>query len=300
MVEPASFTLQPGGTQEITVEAHAEDVATDTYAFGEVRFTPDGGSDPAVAHMPVAVRKPRYALPYTVLSEVPVYEIASGTADGSWAIDGIRSQALSGLTVETLGLVVPEIAEVQVGQDSNASPWDGMTGTATVVFEVPTNTLRLTAELRGSEAQNANVWMGVDTNGDGIAQQTEARCASQSPISMDLCTLFNPTPVGQWWLLVHNVVASDPEATDTVNVYYGAVTPGEGCLSAVVPSSVAVDEPWALDLEWDLESAEVGSIFYGAAIVTADDGPVFTMHLDVNGMGNPKIYLPDVRYTTAP
>jgi hypothetical protein len=293
-VTPTSFTLAPGGEQEITVTADVTNVMTDTYAFGSVMFdSPEGG--PADAHMPVAVRAPTYALPRTVVHETPtVYAIAQGTANGSWVIDGIRSKPLADLSAEPMGLVVPEIVQVDVGQDTDANPYNAITGTATITIEVPAGAIRVVAELRGGPAPAANLYLGQDLNGDGAVQQTEARCASGLGQSRAFCNLVNPAP-GPWWIMVHNVTASAPDAVDSINIYHGAVVPGEANLTATIPESVDGSAPWAMDLDWELPAAAPGDVFYGAVAVRLGEETLFTMFLDVNGMATPpSVFLPDL------
>jgi uncharacterized repeat protein (TIGR01451 family) len=51
-VTPSSFTIPPGGTQTITVNADVRRAAPDTWAFGELRLTPSDANIPP-AHLPV-------------------------------------------------------------------------------------------------------------------------------------------------------------------------------------------------------------------------------------------------------
>ncbi len=84
-VEPASFSLAAGGTQEIVVTADVDGLPLGDWAYGQVILTPSDTAI-AVAHLPVAV-VPEAA--------PPVISVSPGLFDVAQRIDSIKTRPLT-------------------------------------------------------------------------------------------------------------------------------------------------------------------------------------------------------------
>jgi subtilisin family serine protease len=85
-VAPASFSVEPGATQSVTITIDVGTAAANSWSFGEVALTPASG-DPLT--LPVAVRKTDAA------QTGPRIEVAPAALDSSQAPDETKTQTLA-------------------------------------------------------------------------------------------------------------------------------------------------------------------------------------------------------------
>ncbi|MDD9206682.1 S8 family serine peptidase, partial [Georgenia sp. 10Sc9-8] len=121
-VEPQSFTLAEGETQEITVTADVTAADTDVYRFGQLTLTPSVAQVP-VASMPVAVLPSSGVLPDDVV-------IDTRRDAGSQLVEDLRAVEVADLQTEVAGLTPLDTVEHSVAQDpTNTDPYDSAEGT---------------------------------------------------------------------------------------------------------------------------------------------------------------------------
>ena len=253
-VTPASFTLTNATSRQLTfnVEIDQPD-AVGTWVYGEVRLTSAGRPDSV---FPLAI--------FADGGELPAqWDINSDSVAGWQEFELSGLAAMPDATFTSGGFVEPTVTVENLPQDpDNDSPYDGATGVMTVWQKVQADALWLHTETLASTAEDLDLFVGRDTNGDGQAQESEELCSSTSPTEIELCDLFTPV-AGNYWILVQNWTATN--ATDEVTLKSAVVgkdtesrlaVTGEGIIPAAASHKVR--------LSWDNVNVVPGAEMIGA------------------------------------
>ena len=253
-VTPANFTLTDGAEQLLTIIVDLSDSeVVGSWVYGEIQLSSTGLPE---AVLPVAVFADGGSLPTE-------WSINSNELSGwkNFTLSGLA--ALPDATYTSGGLVEPTKTVVNLPQDpTNETPYDGPPGVHTVWLSVPENTLWLHTETLESVAEDLDLFVGLDVNGDGIAQESEELCASISPTELELCDLFTPV-AGEYWVIVQNWSATgalDEVTFETAVVHGNALSH----LGASGDGIVAANASQEVRLSWDNVNATPGSQLIGA------------------------------------
>lgn len=289
-VEPATFTLAEGETQEIIVTADVRGASTGTWQFGRVTLTPSDG-DVSTAGLPVAVMPSTGVLPAEVL-------IDTRRDAGSQLVEGVRAIEITDLTVDVAGLTPAETQEIALPQDpTDFDPFDGPEGTEVVLVEVPEGTSRLVVEVTDATAQDIDLFVGLgDTPGEETLQ-----CVSASFGSDERCDLAAPE-AGTWWVVVQNWQSSDEDATDTLTLGTAVVGSDAGNMWVEGPQAQPVGEPFDLRVFYDEPALEAGQRWYGALSLGSSPqspGDIGIIPVDLNRFADDVTKTADVE-TAAP
>lgn len=263
-VEPASFSLNAGETQVITVTADVSAMPNGEFAFAELVLTPAGGANPPT-ELQVAVTPSAGDLPNELI-------INTGRDAGS-VTETIASIEVTDLQVEAFGLSKGDTERLAItGETGEFDPYDQPDGVGVSFFEVPADAIRVIVRTFDSEAPDADLFVGRDDNGDGDISADEERCNSGTGGSDEFCEVAD-VEGGTWWAAVINFTASEPDATDETSVNATAVAPSTGNFFAEGPGG-PVDEldPYDLSIFYDLDDAEAGDIYYGNLILGSGPG----------------------------
>lgn len=258
-VEPASFTLAPGESQDVTVTADVTAAEVGAWAFGRLVLTPDADGVP-VATMPVAAQRSTGVLPDEVV-------IDTRRDAGSKLAEGVESIAITDLHAEVDGLAPVQTAEHSAPQDpTNDAPFDTPEGTVVTTVDVPEGAARLVVDVLTSTATDIDLFVG---QGDtpGAASQV---CASTTPGSVEQCDVGAPA-AGTWWIVAQNWEASAAGATDTLTLGTTVVAGDAGNLRVEGPASNPAGAPFDLRVFYDEPDLEAGQRWYGA--VTLGSSP---------------------------
>ncbi len=253
-ISPQNFTLATGASQLLSIEIDlAQSEKIGEWVYGEVRLSADG-------------------LPDMVFT-VAVFA-DGGTLPTQWLINseqnsGWQEFALGGLTTmpdatyQSGGLVVPTHTVQDLSQDPTTSnPYDFGAGVMTVWHNVPADALWLHTETLQSTATDLDLFVGLDSNGNGIAEASEELCASTSPNELELCDLFSPV-AGEYWVVVQNWAATnDPDEATLVSAVVGKNTLSR--LTATGSGIVPAGESQNVRLSWDSVSVPPGTELIGA------------------------------------
>jgi len=247
-VTPDNFILNNGANQLLTIGVDlSQSGLVGTWVYGEVRLTSAG--------LPDAV------FPLAVLTDE--WQISSDGVSGwqDFTLDGLA--AMPDATFTSGGLVIPTETVESLPQDpSNDSPYDGSAGLMTVWHTVAADTLLLHAETLDSTAFDLDLFVGLDTNGDGIAQESEELCTGTTPGKIELCELFTPV-AGEYWIIVQNWTATnDPDVVTLISAVVGKDTSSP--LAASGNGIVPAGETQTVRLSWDNVNAVPGTELMGA------------------------------------
>ncbi|HSO00946.1 MAG TPA: S8 family serine peptidase, partial [Gaiellaceae bacterium] len=255
-VSPSRFTLAPGATQTITITADVKGLPVGKYAFGQIDFASNAA--PA-AHFPVVV------LPGGAPDPV---EIETTGSTGSHMTSFTSPIAIKDLHSRVYGLTQGTVESLLVPQDPTPlDPYDAPVGTSTVLVDVPAGSRFLAAEIGDTTAVDIDLYVGIDQNGNGVAEDTEEVCASASDTAFESCALSNPAG-GTYWVLVQNWLGMGANEVDLV----ASVIPGtdEGNLTVSGPASAPAGTPFDLTLAWNEPDLDAGETWFALVELGSD------------------------------
>ena len=284
-VVPSSFTLANGASRSLTVDVDlAGSSRVGEWIDGRVRLSSAGAPD---QFLTVTVFYSGGELP-------PEWFIADDRSGGWTAFELSGLAAMPDATLRSGGLQAPVRRVETLPEDpSNGDPYDGGSGVFTEWHELPQGALWLHAETLPSTAQDVDLFVGRDDNGNGFAEASEELCASTTPTDIERCDLFDQ-PAGNYWIVVQNWTASNDGFTgsgsDEVTLLSAGIGPGAGNnLAATGPGMVPAGAPFTVRLSWDDLPAVTGEEWLGAiGIGTSRDSPnnigVIPVYFNRNGI----------------
>ncbi|MDX2417766.1 MAG: S8 family serine peptidase [Xanthomonadales bacterium] len=253
-VSPASFTLANNASRALTINIDlSQSELVGAWVYGEVRLSSNGLPD---AVFPVAVFADGGELPFE-------WRIDSDDISGWQDFELSGLSAMPDATFTSGGLVVPtETVELLPQDPTDNDPYDGGEGVMTVMHTVPADTLWLHTATLPSTSADLDLFVGLDVNGDGRAQESEELCASTSPTEIELCDLFSPV-AGEYWVLVQNWEATLPQDAATLK---SAVVSHDTAMLLTASGSgiVATGASQKVRVSWDDVGAVPGTELIGA------------------------------------
>ncbi|MEW6983672.1 S8 family serine peptidase [Colwelliaceae bacterium 6471] len=255
-VSPASFDLAAGESQELTIEVDAIQAESNVWSFGHVVLT--SASHPT-ARLPVNVVASNGNIPDEM-------NFDSHRDMDSFLIEDVMAVEITDFTARSYGLTKANQADLALPVDSaNGSVYDDLEdGLNISMVTVPADAKRFVAEVLSSDSPDLDMFVGIDSNGDGIPQQEEEIARSASGTALEKVDLMSPD-AGDYWIIIQNWAASEEGAEDAFTLAT-AVVDGElnDNLSveadAVIPALTEFD----LRVNWTLDDAMAGDLYYGA------------------------------------
>ena len=268
-VSPSSFALEPGQSRQLQITITPA-AGSSALQHGSVVLTPASLSSPVPGVVPLATQR----LPIGVRSStgeisLPEFiQVQASAAQGRSQLGLGFVESLPDAQFRTSTLVRPQIENFSLPQDpANGNPYDGSAGTRTFLIDVPEGALALWAETTASSAPDVDLFVGRDSNGDGIAQSGEERCRSVTPDELERCVIETPES-GQWWVVVQNWQASGSGA-DSIELHLAALTESQNTdLIAFGPGRHEAG-PLSLDLYWDRPDLRTGERLLGVVGVAS-------------------------------
>ncbi len=294
-VSPTAFSLTAGQSQTVTVTATPDPALRGALEEARVVLTeapPAAGADvtqPVQQALTVAVSNDLVVLPSAV-------QFKSSASRGQF---DVNIQAITGL--ERAQFVVDALTEISqetaslVADPSNQAPYSAdRTGTETVLIEVPDDAGVLFAETTASGANDIDLYVGFDANGDGVADEDEERCRSTSPNELERCQVDTPE-AGQWWVMVQNWQASATGASDSVTFRYAVSAPSEETTVFAAGPGTHAGGPLDVDIYYDdatlmpnqprLTSLRI----YDTAGATRELVGIVPLTIERSGVGRPEL-----------
>ncbi len=271
-VTPASFTLNPGESQDLTITVDVSGAETDQYYFGELVLTGAGSPE---AHMPIAVQPSKGSFQEKI-------EIETRRDAGAATISGDAIE-VTALQLDVFGLTKSVVHPAYVTEDSdNAAVFDNPDDYEFLIVNVPENSARFVTEIYSSESPDLDLFIGYDVNGDGMPQEEELVAFSASGTALEYVSLQLPF-AGDYWVVVQNWSASSAGATDFAEVGIAVVPMVDANnLAATGPAAVPPGTEFDIDLTYDIDM-EPGDVYYGVVAVGTDaDNPGNIVIVDVD------------------
>jgi len=286
-VEPATFALNAGEEQVVTITADATDVPVETWAFGQVKFEPAGDDTPS-AHFPVAVKAVAAVLPGAVTE-------MTTDAVGSRMLSGFQSASdITELTLSAYGLVQGDLTMEYLNQDSNPGNFslrnNPADGNLVVTTEITDTDTRLVVQILDTTSPDLDLYVYFTTDGVNFGRAGY----SATGATLEYVSVDSPPP-GFYFIIVQNYSASagvdpdDPTTWDPV-VLATAVVPGTVPThgraaptadnftvtgpSGPIPAGDTFDVTFAWDFDmWKGNNYGVPNVWYGGFTLGTDADP---------------------------
>jgi hypothetical protein len=277
-VSPAEFTLAPGATQTLTIDADATGAAVGAWLFAQVVLTAADDAAPA-AHLPVAVHRVDRRLPPAVIIE-------TDQRLGEFEQPGFQVPPAAALRAVPFGLVAGTAETQALATDPSNDPFDDPASNWVVTREVLAGTARLVAETVASTAPDLDMYVGRDANGNGRPDSNEVACTSGGDSWPELCDVADPPP-GSWWIMVQNFRGSGSEP-DSVTLSSALVPRTDaGNMTVSVPPVVTSSAPFAATVSWSLPAIRPGDRWFGGFELMDGTTAVGTVVVDILGRAAP-------------
>lgn len=253
-VSPSNFTLANNASRQLTISIDlTQSEVVGSWVYGEVHLSSNGLPDSVFT---VAVFADGGELPYEWI-------INSNEISGWKEFELSGLSAMPDATFTSGGLVVPtETTELLPQDPTDDDPYDSTEGVMVVWHTVAADTLWLHTETLASTSSDLDLFVGLDTNGDGIPQESEELCNSTSPTDIEFCDLFSPV-AGEYWVVVQNWEATN--SLDLVTLKSAVV--GHDTDSLLMASGDGIVPAGAnqkIRVSWDNVSAVPGTEMVGA------------------------------------
>ena len=272
-VDPASFTIAAGGTQEITVTANVVGQDSEIWLFDYVVFNTDSTHSSSIAISDAAI--PVAVLP--VNSNIPGY-VRFDThrdADMGSMTDLLSLEITEGNTFEA-GLSKAVLEEVQLDPDpTNGDPVDDFSQVYVKRIDVPAYSIRVVAEIIETTASDIDMFLFYDADGSGTLTTPDLDyLVAQSATSTSLEYINAPKEWVYWtaddvYLLVVQNWAGAAGDTFTLATGIVPVVPEIGNYDVVVPATNPAGDPYQIDVFWN-EDTEEGDLLNGYFVTCAD------------------------------
>ncbi len=269
-VVPNQFTLNNGASRSLTITVDATDPdLIGKWSYGTVVLTNTNGSAPD-ARLPLAVFGDGGDLPEELVIQSPY-------SGGSTLVNLAGLIAISDGSYQAAGLVKPIVRDVVISEDptpNEAFNNDG--GNIFELLDVPVEALFLRATTGDTTAADMDLYVGLDSNGNGRPDEDETVCSSLSGGSDEFCELSFPAE-GRWWVMMQAYSNTPPvKAKLTTAVISG----GNGSGSSLVATGqalVAENASQSMRVSWHDVPALQGAEYWGAISIGTDDGHVGNM-----------------------
>lgn len=257
-VSPAQFTLAPNATQTLTITADVRKLPVGQWNFAEVRFVPAGGAVPET-RLPVALQTAK---------PVPV-DVVTNTTQGATIVTTSSKVAITNLSSVISGLTQGRADEFLLETDPTPTegPYDVPVGTKTFLVDVPAGSRFLATKIAATDSQDLDLFVGQDSNNDGVAEEAEELCRSATEATLESCNLSNPSG-GKYWIVVQNWLGLGASNIELVT----AVIPGQnaGNLTVTGPRSVPAGTPFDVTVTWREPALDSGETWFGLVELGSD------------------------------
>jgi subtilisin family serine protease len=265
-ISPQQFSLASGATQTLALQVTVSSALLGRWADGHVSLRRIDGTQGTVSvtRVPVTV----FASPGVLPSRVDVAagavrghaDVTLGQAGGLIALSDLRVQATTPAEPQTITRSLPQDPTRDEAYDNigNGSFFELYTVPATATPRL----FRLTATTSSPTSADVDLFVGIDTNGNGRPDSSEQRCRSDSPDANETCVieLWSTAQAQTLWVLVQNHRAGVSGSDDVkLDVLLADLSPATD-LSVVVSTvaSSAANAPFPLRVGWHIPDLQPG------------------------------------------
>lgn len=275
-VQPESFSLKAGETQSIVVSvvnrqtSSAVDRVSLSGNQGQVLVT-SSNPDAPVLELPVWTWVGAKGIPTHVM-------VDAHRTSGQMEVGPFDTAEVNELTTRSYGLVKAAQHSVHLYTDTTGGdPFDldaeGKFNNHLTLTNVPDNTQALFSRVVGDDHSRVLVFMGEDSNQNGMPDPEEMLCMSTSYTEANYCSIQQPN-AGTYWtvymsLAVLNYGQEDLGREITVaEAVVPAVDTGNLVISG--ESSIPGYRSYPLNLSYRIPELQVGDVYFGGFDIGSD------------------------------
>jgi subtilisin family serine protease len=271
-VTPAEFDLAAGASQSLQIAVDVSDPKlAGQWVSGALVLRRIGGAPASDARITVHV----FAFP-GLLPEVSLVSPAERSVmDVSLSL----SIDLPDLHVAATSIVPAQLRRETMFQDpTNDDPYDSFgNGSFFALVTVPASTaidgFRLDAMVRSATAQDVDLFVGLDVDGDGLPDASEEVCVSALPAASESCSLAIDAIAApqSYWVLVQNFRASGG-GSDVVDLRTSLVelkADPASALTVTAPATVPAAQTIPMRLALDAPTSAPDSLLVGYVALSA-------------------------------
>ncbi|MBB5208331.1 S8 family serine peptidase [Chiayiivirga flava] len=309
-VSPSEFTLAANATQLVSVTVDVPVARLGDTLEGGVTFTRDGGGASA-ARLPLAV----------VVSPGVAPSLVQIDSAGESGFEDIAVSELVGLQDARFAgtrLVAPTRATLTLRQDTTSDdPYNGFlpidAGEKWILLTVQEDgPARVLADVTSATADDIDLYVGFDANGDGYPQEEELVCRSATASATERC-IDDPIQAqagDRFWVLPQNWrVPGDttsPITTDAVQLSAAVVSlvPHNGELVATGPGHSETNQDFDIRAAWNVPTLLPGDTRWGAVLMAAEPGQpagagniLIELRRAASGASSPQVLAPGATRT---
>jgi len=192
---PSVIEAKAGESYEVTFTANIAQNSTDDWITSQMAIT--SGADTLL--MPINV-KPLVAIVPEEINKDYYY------LQGKFSLDGFKFRRPEGVFFTNTPLIKAQSHEVSfTSADSDVrSPFDDLTdGVSYFTVDIEGDGVPLDIYISAATNLDTDLFVGLDSNGDGIPQEMERICVSSTPANKEHCQLPG-TLSGSYWIMAWN------------------------------------------------------------------------------------------------
>lgn len=270
-VQPASFSIKAGESQSLVIKAKTKkNVSGATYLDytgnqGQVRLVSDNPNSP-VLELPVWTYEGDSGLPDYV-------KINAHRKSATLNVGPFNTAEITDFTARSYGLVKGEDKTIHTYTDkTGGDPFDTLEVDGVQVnpnhiewTDVPEGAKLLAGSVVGNDYSRVLVFMGQDSDGDGVPSMDETLCMSTNYSIANFCTISNPQ-AGRYFTVYMNLATLSYGQVDQgrdIRISTAVVTGDEGNLTVKAPAQIPGYSEYNLELAYQLPEMEVGNTYFG-------------------------------------
>ncbi len=269
-VSQSSFTLAAGESISLNVDLSTSGAAQNEWLMGAVTLVPTGGGFTST-RLPVVAKNVNSSFSGHI-------ELVSNDTSGSHQFTDVSSIAQANATT-TVYASQATVETLNLAADSDNSEVydDTEDGVAFRTITVTAGTKLLVAKTDNSSANDMDLFVGLDQNGNGQPEEFEELESSTSPDANEEI-LINFPAAGTYWIMVQNWEGGTG-STDNVDLSYGIVgNTVSNDITLTAPTSLDGNTNFNMDLEWTGLTQQGGKWLGVAALGNASDPDFLGSH----------------------
>ncbi|ASJ95833.1 S8 family serine peptidase [Shewanella marisflavi] len=272
-VQPTSFSLKKGETQSLVITAKTQqNVSAAIYEDltgnqGQIRLIPDIPNSP-VLELPVWT--------YNGDSGLPEYlKINAHRTSSTLNVGPFNTAEITDFTARSFGMVKGTDQTVHLYTDkTGGDPFDLLDGEEGEAqynpnhvewTQVPEGTKMLAGSVVGDEFERVLVFMGQDTDGDGLPSMDETLCMSTTYSIANFCTITDPQ-AGRYFTVYMNLATisyGEEDLGRDITISTALVTEDNANLTVSGPSQISGYSEYQLEMAYNLPEMQVGDTYFG-------------------------------------
>lgn len=258
---PASFSLQQGETQVLTITASSGFTSASRWQFGQLVLS--NGNQEQTLQLPVIAS-------FVAGTGPEQASITAHSTEGEIVIAGFSSgTSLDQLQPVARGLVKAERYDFRLPAPETQPYYMEWTYNKENRFVLPlivtNSTQRVRVKVESSTSPDLDLYIGPDENLNGDVEAwegiTNLLCMSAGVDSNEVCDILAPAP-GVYYIALHNFQGSAPGAMDDVSLSVAVISDKDEANFALTVKPGNQQE-FALRAKWQLADAEPGEYYVG-------------------------------------